>query len=202
MKTLISFLVVLLFTSASVIDTPTKEERKFAVKYLSQTQQDLAKAIKGLSAEQLQFKATPENWSIAQCLEHIAIAEVGIFGRIKEFQQKPADASKRSEIKFTHAEELIKVVTDRSEKVKAPEFLQPTGKYESSAVAFEAFNKQRNETKKWIEETQDDLHNHLLPHPLFGQLDSYQWVILIGAHCKRHTLQIEEVKEHPQFPSK
>ena len=202
MKTLISFFVVLLFTSTSVTDTLTKEERKYAVKYLSQTQQDLAKAIKGLSAEQLQFKATPESWSIAQCLEHIAIAETGIFGRIKEFQQKPADASKRSEIKFGNPEELIRVVTDRSEKVKAPEFLQPVGKFQSSAAAFEAFTKQRDETKRWIGETQDDLHNHVLPHPLFGQLDSYQWMILIGAHCKRHTLQIEEVKAHPQFPSK
>jgi len=151
MKTLISFLVVLLFTGLTGEGILTKDERKFAVKYLSETQHDLEKSIKGLSAEQLQFKVSPENWSIAQCLEHIAIAETGIFGRIKEFQQKPADGSKRTEIKYASAEDLIRVVVDRSEKVKAPEFLQPTGKYENSAAAFESFNAQRNETKKWVD---------------------------------------------------
>lgn len=202
MKTLTTIFVVLLFSNAAVNETITNDERKFAVKYLTETQQYLENAIKGLSKEQLEFKATPESWSVAQCVEHIAMAESGIIGFIKQMQQQPADGSKRSEIKYTKEEDLISAVTDRSGKANAPEFLKPSGKFADTEAAFAAFNTERNETKKYIEETQDDLHNHLRLHPFFGMLDSYQWIILISAHTKRHTLQIEEVKSNENFPKK
>jgi hypothetical protein len=31
-------------------------------------------------------------------------------------------------------------------------------------------------------------------------MDAYQWLIFNGAHCKRHTAQILEVKADPNFP--
>ena len=31
-------------------------------------------------------------------------------------------------------------------------------------------------------------------------MDTYQWMLLVAGHSKRHTLQIEEVKASPGFP--
>lgn len=202
MKTVFSIITLLLFTQATVSDTTlTKEEREFAVAYLTETQDYFQHAIEGLSTEQLNFKATPESWSIAQCIEHIAITESMGMGMITQLMQAPPDGSKRAEIKFTN-EAMIKALEDRSAKFKAPEMIQPTGKFSTSEEAAKSFNAKCEEVKDWIAKTQDDMHNHLMPHPAFGMLDSYQWVLLLGGHCKRHSLQIEEVKAHPNFPKK
>jgi len=52
----------------------------------------------------------------------------------------------------------------------------------------------------YVSTTNDDLRDHMGPHPVLGPLDAYQWILLISAHSERHTKQIEEVKADPNFP--
>ncbi|MGI8819654.1 MAG: hypothetical protein ACR2ID_02090 [Chthoniobacterales bacterium] len=37
-------------------------------------------------------------------------------------------------------------------------------------------------------------------HPALGMMDAYQWLLFNGAHCKRHTAQILEVRADAGFP--
>ena len=46
-----------------------------------------------------------------------------------------------------------------------------------------------------------DLRDHAINHPVFGQLDGYEWVLAVAAHSARHTKQILEVKADPNFPA-
>jgi len=41
-------------------------------------------ATKGLSEAQWNFKSAPDRWSVAECADHIALAEGFIFGRITD----------------------------------------------------------------------------------------------------------------------
>ena len=50
--------------------------------------------------------------------------------------------------------------------------------------------------KTWLETA-----HRFEPHPFFGTLDLYQWVLLSAGHTARHTQQIEEVKRSPGFPA-
>ena len=52
----------------------------------------------------------------------------------------------------------------------------------------------------YVRTSNDDFRDHLGPHPVFGALDGYQWILLLSAHSERHTKQIEEVKADPGFP--
>jgi len=45
------------------------------------------------------------------------------------------------------------------------------------------------------------MRNHVAQTPV-GMLDSYQLVLMIGAHSNRHTQQISEVMADPGFPKK
>jgi hypothetical protein len=45
-----------------------------------------------------------------------------------------------------------------------------------------------------------NLRGHVLPHPVFGPWDGYQWILAAGCHSARHTGQILEVKADPNFP--
>lgn len=179
----------------------TDAERTSLVKQLTETKAYLHDAIKGLSEAQMNFKAAPERWSIKECLEHIANTELLVAQRNQETINTTPNPDKRSEIKITD-EELVAAVTNRTDKLQAPEVLKPTGKYATAADALKAYDEQRDKTIKYINTTKDDLRGHVSPHPRFGMIDSYQWFILVSAHQKRHTLQIEEVKADNNFPKK
>jgi hypothetical protein len=37
--------------------------------------------------------------------------------------------------------------------------------------------------------------NFTYPHPMFGPLDLYQWLVFVGLHESRHACQIRELGE-------
>ncbi len=39
------------------------------------------------------------------------------------------------------------------------------------------------------------LGNFSYPHPMFGPLDLYQWLVFVGLHESRHACQIRELGE-------
>lgn len=193
----LAFLSFVAFRKAE--DNITKKERKETVNYLKQTKKDLLKAVKGLSEAQLNFKASPERWSIAECLEHITLAEMGLWQMYQGGMQQAADSTKRADIKVT-SEQIITGLTDRSKKATAPEVAVPKGTFKSYEATFAAFNKSRDSMIDYLKMTSDDLKNHTLQHPAFGTIDARQFMLSMAAHGKRHTLQIEEVKASPNFP--
>ncbi|MCI0750701.1 MAG: DinB family protein [Flammeovirgaceae bacterium] len=180
----------------------TKADRKAAIESLNQSKADLLASIKGLSAEQLNFKSSPDSWSVAECVEHIAISETNLFGMIQGTLKEAANPSKRSEVKLTDAQ-LFAAITDRSYKVKTQEAFVPTGKFGSHEATVEEFLKKRKANIEYLKKTQDDLRNHYFTFPVeaLGTVDSYQLFHFMSGHTKR-TLQIEEVKSHPSFPKK
>ncbi|MGH9752585.1 MAG: DinB family protein, partial [Blastocatellia bacterium] len=93
-------------------------------------------------------------------------------------------------------------VTNRDTKRQAPEQLKPVNKWATQAELVKAFNASRDNTANYVKTTQEDLRSHFGPHPVFKDLDAYQWVLLLAGHSERHTLQILEVKADPNFPKK
>jgi hypothetical protein len=180
-------------------DGMTATERKLLVEDFQRTKDRLLNDVKGLSAGQLNFKADTSRWSIAQCIEHIALAESAIWQWQRGVLQQPADPSKRSEIKVTD-EQIEKGIVDRSHKFKAPEMLQPIGKFPSAEAALQAYTSRRDSTIAYLKTTQDDLRDHVTVHPALGSVDGYQLLLFLAGHSERHTLQIEEVKASPGFP--
>ena len=206
MKKILAFIAVLLFISTSSFLSPSpsslsKEERKYAAGLLKETKKYFLKNIKGLSDAQLDFKAAPEKWSIRQCMEHITLAESFLDQLLQGTLNAPANPEKRSEIKIKD-EDIVTMLTDRSKKAQAPEPIQPKGNFKSTEEMIQQFNAARDKHIEYMKTTQDDMRNHCTPHPVLGMLDSYQWMLLLAAHSKRHTLQIEEVKASPGFPQK
>jgi hypothetical protein len=187
-------------TSAAASSTLTKEERDRAVEYLKQTQKDFVAATEGLSDAQWKFKAAPDRWSIAEVSEHIAIAEQTIWELVSgKIMKSPATPEKAAEAKGKD-EIILTRVPDRSRKAQAPEQLKPTGRWATRAALVKDFESKRAQEIAYLTETKDDLRNHFEEHPALKTLDAYQWLIFNGAHCKRHTAQILEVKADPNYP--
>jgi hypothetical protein len=147
----------------------TQKERDDAAAYFNETQSNLETALKGLSDNQLKWKSNDSTWSVADCVEHIALAETNLFNWAMGTLKEPANPAKRSELKLT--EEMIKkILTDRSFKVKTQEGFIPTGKFGDAWKSLEEFKIKRAGHIAYIKETKDDLRNHFAELP-FGLVD-------------------------------
>ncbi|MDP9004678.1 MAG: DinB family protein [Verrucomicrobiota bacterium] len=187
-------------TTTTESSTLTKEERDLAIEYLKQTQKDFLAATEGLSDAQWKFKAGPDRWSIAEVSEHIAVTEQTIWEMVTgKVMKSPAAPEKKGEVKGKD-ETIMKMVPDRSKKAQAPERLKPTGRWATRAALVKEFESSRDKEIAYLAETKEDLRSHFEDHPLLKTMDAYQWLLLNGAHCKRHTAQILEVKADPNYP--
>jgi hypothetical protein len=177
---------------------PTEDKAK-ALKYLESTKKQILEATKGLSDAQWNFKAGPDRWSIAQVMEHIAIAEDFIRGNIADNVMKaPAPDMTGRDVQKIDAG-VLAMVPDRSHKVTAPEPIQPKNQFGSPAASIQHFMDSRAKTEAFLEDT-PDLRLHATDSPLGVKLDAYEWVLFLGAHSERHLKQILEVKADPNYP--
>jgi hypothetical protein len=175
----------------------TQAEKDRAIQYLEKTKQGVIDATKGLSDAQWNFKAGPDRWSIAQCMEHIAAAEDYIRGIVVEKVMVAPAVPDRDTKKTDDA--VVALVPDRSKKAQAPEPLVPTNRYGSPDASLKHFLESREKTEDFLKAT-PGLRDHAVDSPLGAKMDGYEFVLFIAAHSERHTKQILEVKADPNYP--
>ena len=204
MKRLAVLLAVILCASlAATAQEVNKAERDRLLNYLKQTQNNLKKETKGLSETQWNFKAAPDRWSVRDCLEHLALAEDFLRGMINDRVLKsPATPEKYDAAKARQQDDaIIKMISDRSQRVQAPEPLRPAGKWATPQETWKYFENSRKQTLA-IAKTTQVLRVHHQDSPVAKDVDAYQWLLFVGAHTARHTKQIQDVKADPHFPKK
>src|SRR5271155_3663874 len=188
---------VLCFQIAAYGQSLSPEDRAKGVAYLEKTRDGVVDATKGLSEAQWKFKAAPDRWSVAETLEHIALAEDFIFGQLRDnIMKAPAGAPDRDTAKIDAA--VLAMIPDRSHKAQAPPNLVPTGRW-TPQETLDRFLKSRAATIEYMS-TNQELRSHVADSPLGMPLDGYEWLLFIGAHSQRHTKQILEVQADPGYP--
>jgi DinB superfamily len=173
------------------------QEREHAARYLAATRDRLVEALQGLSEAQWNFKPSPDRWSIAENMDHMAVVEERLLEIVGNIGQGPADARDR-DVKQVDAFILV-AVPMRHPKYKAPERVAPIGN-RSGAEALAHFLKSRARTAELLASA-SPLRGHVMPHPIFGPWDGYEWILAAAGHSARHTGQILEVKGDPNFPA-
>jgi DinB superfamily len=197
MKKVALVLYGLLLVTTAFAQQLTQADRDKGLQYLQKTEDGVVAATKGLSDAQMKFKPAPDRWSVAETLEHIALAEDFIFQNVNDkIMKAPAGAAGRDTAKADAM--VLAMIPDRSHKAQAPGPLVPTGRW-SPAEALAHFERSRGKTIDYLQST-PDLRQHVVDSPLGQPLDAYEWLLFIGAHSERHTKQIEEVKADPKFP--
>jgi len=176
----------------------TDEERKAAISYLEETRDLVADGVAGLTEAQWRYKSAPDRWSPAEIVEHLALAENLLGDRILAIAESPAlPPEARPKLK----DDAIRMaITNRQAKrFQAPERLQPSGHFASGREALAEFLRRRAALIAWARETGDDLRARAAELPILGPIDGYQWMLFVGAHCERHSLQLDEVKAGAGF---
>jgi len=174
----------------------TPAERKSLLKSLTESRERLVSVVGGLSREQRRYKVAPDRWSYAEIVEHLATVEGRILHMVQKSLEAPPDFAKRPSMTD---EAMIEDVAGRITRFKAPEFLVPTGQIKDEEL-LRAFEAARQRTYDFARTTDGDLRHHFAPHPVLGEFDCYQWLMLLSAHCDRHMAQGEEVRADAGFP--
>lgn len=183
-------------------------ERRLLVDQLDASRDRLLELVDGLTAEQWRFRPAEGRWSIGECLEHVVIVENRVLGLIEtKLETKPGEgtAEKRERASAPAMEKdavVAQVVPDRTVARKAPENSQPSGRWPDSSELLAEFRKTRQRTTDFAATTQGDLRSYFHPHGALGELDCYQWLLVLSLHGTRHAQQMEEVKAAAGFPGR
>jgi len=200
---LLSAVLVMAAVAPAQAQNLTKTDREQLIKYLKDTRDGVEKATRGLSPEQMNFKAAPERWSVAECLEHIAASEDFLFALVTgNVMKAPAPAGPFDAAQAHEVDTKIKqMITDRSQKAQAPEPLRPNNRFGSTQGSWRHFAASRKLTIQYAQK-ENGLRDHAMDSPAMKGMDGYQWLLFISAHSARHTAQILEVKADANFPKK
>ena len=176
----------------------TDGERSRIEEYLAEAGDRVLHATKVLTPAQMTFRPRHDRWSIAENVEHLTIVDRLVLGQIVEILSTGA-TFKESAWKGQD-DALLERVRGREPAIKAPEIISPRGQADREQI-LNGFDSGRRHLSEFVKNTQAPLRSYCFPHPIFGDLDCYQWLLCSGAHYERHLEQINEVLNAAEFPS-
>ena len=170
---------------------------------LAGMRQALFDSVSGLSEAQLDYKPGDGQWAISDILHHLALtdeANMKLLGR----SLKQADSA-GVPLDPTPDESVLNCLDAyadvlRNTRAQAPEFVRPQS-HQPVPDSMARLKASREKIMDSIEKLgQYDLTQVKFPHPLLGELNLYQWILIAGGHERRHTAQIGRIKSQPGFP--
>ncbi len=165
---------------------------------LDESHARFTESVAELSEGHQEFQPSPEHWSIAQIAEHVSIVEGHIAKLTGMLLHKAAsEGALLPESDGSIAPVSIEDFVARSlkEKYQAPETAVPRGgvRIADSLDKLERAQQTFRELRPRIQTTDGARVNY--PHPVFGPLNLYQWLVMVSVHLDRHARQIESLKE-------
>jgi uncharacterized damage-inducible protein DinB len=159
------------------------------------TRARLLQSVEGLSADEQNFRPTPERWSVAEIFEHLSIVErrvARLLGKLLEKIEAEACAAAPGPFAPVSIAEFVEA--SRAQKLEAPENVRPAGApLADSLDALRGSRAALHALRPRVERA--DCAGARFPHPIWGPLNLYQWLLFVGAHEARHLAQIEALKE-------
>lgn len=171
----------------------TRDEREFAAEYLVFTKKMLIDSLAGLSKLQMEVRPRPFQWSIAECVGHLALAGDHAWKVLQDLLLQPPTPEKQAQVRV-RVKQIMVIMTDRNRKLQTLPFLQAAGKFGDAFSALDQFVRQQDRLIDYVRETGDELKNRHAFHQATGTINLYQFLLLEGAHVARHAMQIEEIK--------
>ncbi len=141
-------------------------------------------------------RADPGQWSIGEILHHLFLIESQVTTllerQIRRAKDRGIGADPGTE-SLIHSLDRFSIET-APDKIKAPQSVVPAqGVSRSELLALLAAS--RAKLREAIKEAEGiDLSQMQFPHPVFGRIDMYQWILYVGKHERRHIAQITRAK--------
>ena len=196
---LVLTLTVCLFTRPLFAAPMTNADREHLLVHFEMTTQMVAEQVRGLSPAQLEYKASPDRWSIREVISHLAVAEPDYWREIQKALKAAPDMNGKKSA-ATDAD-IMWYGIDRVVHTKTGGGHEKVDTYKDMGEALGKFQALRGTMIDYIKTTNDDLRAHSFGE--YGEvIDCWQWMLEISTHAERHIQQIREIKNDPNFPKK
>ena len=171
-----------------IASTQLGTDREQLLAALRRSREAYIACVKNVPEKAASIRLNDSSWSILEIAEHVAAAEHGMFRGME------LGTEKTSPTNYAMDDEIVKRGRNREAKGEAPERSRPKGRWSNMADAIVAFENSRANTMVFVEKGERDPRKIVWQHPLFGELDGHQVLLLMSSHVERHTAQIEEIK--------
>jgi DinB superfamily len=177
------------------------------VKELQTVAEDARKVFGGLSAAQLNWKPSAEQWSVGQCLDHLIVTNRCFFPdmeRVASGKYRSSLWGRVSPLSGFFARFILKALDpEKGRKTKAPRVFEPS-KSDVAADVIERFEAHQAELSTRMRATAGaDLRGLKVTSPVspvatYSLLDAYRIVV---AHERKHFEQARRVTRAEGFPT-
>lgn len=161
---------------------------------------------KDLSESQLNWKASPDSWSIGQCLEHMT---VGVEEYLAPLRPALQDAHQRIEADMLEpkhslmGKQIVKAISPQiTRTMNAPKIFAPTSSTVSEQC-IERFLSAHKELEDIISSAEGlDTNRIRMSSPVawFIRINITDAFEILVAHAERHLNQAERILQHESFP--
>ena len=158
-----------------------------------------------LTPEQLNWKPSPERWSVAQCFDHLLTTNKGYFPPVEGVIAgvKPTFWQRMPVLPGLAGKLLIKSLDPKStRKIKAPQKFQPAQSDISASVLDDFVDQQARIVEKMKATEHLDLEKIVITSPVasaitYSLMDAYRIIVV---HEQRHFDQARRVTQEAAFP--
>lgn len=159
-----------------------------------------------LNSEQLNWKPSPEKWSIAQCLDHLVVANstyIPIFDAILEHGYHPTWWQRMSPFSGFFGKIMVKSLGPvPKRKYKSPQIFRPSSSNIDTGIK-SRFEKQHRDLKTTFPKLISLGPGRMIissPASKFITYSLQHALELIAGHNQRHVNQAMAILHHPNFP--
>ena len=146
---------------------------------------DLSRRVDALPADTPRLTGREGGWTACQIIEHLVTVEEGVQRLLESLPSAPP-SGKTSRDK----DPVIAGLATLPQRIVTPAPFEPTGRFASAAEGMAALREVRVRTitlAETIPAPWDTRHHH---HPILGDLDIGQWLLLVATHGDRHARQL------------
>jgi hypothetical protein len=167
-------------------------EREQLIAALERSAKAYLDCLNSISESAAGVKLNDDSWSILQVAEHVTAVEQRMLRAIQAAPEKTSPPDLERDAK------LAASTRNRESKLRAPEMVVPKGRWFSLAECAEAFKQGRVKTIEHAR-TAENLRGKSFMHPVVGEIDCCQALLVMASHAERHVKQIEEIKQSAAY---
>jgi hypothetical protein len=131
----------------------------------------------------------PSSWSPAQIIDHLAIVQTNVARLLAHRLVRAKEAGLARETSTEPIRSRLET-TFLTQKIEAPENVRPASDTEATA-AIERLLASHSELEALLAAADGyALTDVVARHPIFGDIDMYEWLVFLSRHEQRHVAQL------------
>jgi hypothetical protein len=164
------------------------DDANTALARLCRAMDELLSHVEGVPDPAFCLRPPGEEWSLAETVEHVALATQATLARLRQLFASPLAPDVKCFDDGKIDAEMFRM------DGPAPALAVPTGRFATRAAGVAALRAACDGIAEWVAQLERNPREFGLPHPVFGNFDGVQWILFAAAHADNHAPQLRAIR--------